>query len=196
MLASIYDVVMMPSERRGLRKQRVRMCRLPPGLVLEIGVGTGLNLPHYERADLVVGVDPDLAMLRRADRRRHEAIVPVRLVQADARDLPFADGMFATVVVGLALCTIPQPAHALTEIHRVAGDGAELHFLEHVRSPRAAFGKLEDVIAPAWRRIAGGCRPNQDTVELIESSGWDITSMWRSRHGGLVQGSAARQPDT
>jgi len=193
MLASIYDVVMMPSERRGLRKQRVRMCRLPAGLVLEIGVGTGLNLPHYERADLVVGIDPDRAMLRRADRRRHEAMVPVRLVQADAEDLPFPDGTFATVVVGLALCTIAQPAEALTEIRRVAADDAELHFLEHVRSPRSGFGKLEDAIAPAWRRIAGGCRPNQDTLALIESSGWDITSMWRSRHGGLVQGSAARQ---
>jgi ubiquinone/menaquinone biosynthesis C-methylase UbiE len=193
MLARVYDVVMMPGERRGLRTQRSRMCRLAAGRVLEVAVGTGLNLSHYERADMVVGVDHDPAMLRRAERKRHGAMMPVRLVEADARELPFRDGTFSTVVIGLALCTIPNPDIALEEARRVAAAEAELHFLEHVRSPRRVFGALEDALAPAWRRIAGGCRPNQDTVSIIEDSGWAISSLWRSPRGGLVQGRALRQ---
>ena len=137
------------------------------------------------------GVDP--AMLRRANRKRHTAMIPVRLVEADARELPFRSGTFTTVVIGLALCTISDPGLALAEARRVSADGAELHFLEHVRSPRRAFGRLEDVLAPAWRRLAGGCRPNQNTVTIIEESGWHITSLWRSRHGGLVQGCAVNR---
>ena len=189
-LARAYDIVMMPGERRGLRNQRIRLCRLATGRVLEIGVGTGLNLPHYERADLVVGIDPDPAMLRRADKKRHEAIVPVQLIEADARHLPFEDNSFATVVVGLTLCTIPNPGLALDELQRVSVSGAEMHFLEHVRSTRQWFARLEDSVAPMWRRVAGGCRPNQDTLALIEDSGWEITRLWTSRHGGLVQGTA------
>ena len=192
-LARLYDVVMMPSERRGLRQQRIRMCRTAPGRVLEIAVGTGLNLPHYERADIIIGIDRDPAMLRRANRKRHTAMIPVRLVEADARELPFRSGTFTTVVIGLALCTISDPGLALAEARRVSADGAELHFLEHVRSPRKAFGRLEDALTPAWRRLAGGCRPNQNTVTIIEESGWDITSLWRSRHGGLVQGCAVNR---
>ena len=169
------------------------MCRTAPGRVLEIAVGTGLNLPHYERADIIIGIDRDPAMLRRANRKRHTAMIPVRLVEADARALPFRSGTFTTVVIGLALCTISDPGLALAEARRVSADGAELHFLEHVRSPRKAFGRLEDALTPAWRRLAGGCRPNQNTVTIIEESGWDITSLWRSRHGGLVQGCAVNR---
>lgn len=190
LLARVYDAVMMPGERAGLRDQRIRMCRSASGRVLEIGVGTGLNLPHYERADLVVGVDPDQAMLRRAARARFKAMVPVRLVQSDAQLLPFPDDTFDTVVIGLALCTVADPATALAEVARTSVPGAELRFLEHVRSERAWFGRLEDLAAPAWRRIAGGCRPNQDTLSVIADAGWEITALWRSPHGGLVQGTA------
>lgn len=190
LLARVYDVVMMPGERRGLRDQRIRMCRSAPGRVLEIGVGTGLNLPHYERADVVVGIDPDRAMLRRAARARIEAMASVRLVQTDAQQLPFPDDTFDTVVIGLALCTVPDPTTALAEVARTSVPGAELRFLEHVRSERAWFGRLEDMAAPAWRRIAGGCRLNQPTLAIIAAAGWEITNLWTSPHGGLVQGTA------
>jgi ubiquinone/menaquinone biosynthesis C-methylase UbiE len=166
------------------------MCGSARGRVLEIGVGTGLNIPHYERADFVVGIDPDRAMLLRAAQARFKAIVPVSLVQTDAQELPFPDDTFDTLVVGLALCTVPDPAKALAEVARTAAPGAELRFLEHVRSKRAWFGRLEDMAAPAWRRIAGGCRLNQDTLGVIAAAGWEITTLWQSPHGGLVQGTA------
>ena len=143
-LARLYDVVMMPSERRGLRQQRIRMCRTAPGRVLEIAVGTGLNLPHYERADIIIGIDRDPAMLRRANRKRHTAMIPVRLVEADARALPFRSGTFTTVVIGLALCTISDPGLALAEARRVSADGDELHFLEHVRSAKPSYARMQD----------------------------------------------------
>jgi ubiquinone/menaquinone biosynthesis C-methylase UbiE len=190
LLARVYDTVMMPGERSGLRDQRVRLCEPAAGHVVEIGVGTGLNLLHYERAERVVGVDADRAMLHKAHRRRQEAKVPVRLVEADARQLPFAARTFDTVVIGLALCTIVDPRAALDELLRVTRPNAELHFLEHVRSSRPFVGRLEDRFAPLWGRIAGGCRPNQDTLSFIESSGWRVVSLWRSRHGGLIQGTA------
>jgi ubiquinone/menaquinone biosynthesis C-methylase UbiE len=190
LLARIYDVVMMPNERMGIRRQRGHLCRLATGTVLEVGVGTGLNLPHYERAKEVIAIDADPHWLRRAHKRAVEAIVPVTLMQANAEQLPFRDNTFHTVVIGLTLCTIRQPQAALAEARRVADEGGELHFLEHVRSPRSWVGKIEDVIAPVWGKVAGGCRPNQDTVRLIEDSGWEITKLWTASHGGLVQGTA------
>jgi ubiquinone/menaquinone biosynthesis C-methylase UbiE len=193
-LARIYDVAMMPGERSGLRDQRARMCRLATGRVLEVGVGTGLNLPHYEHAESVVGVDPDPAMLRRAQRRRDTATTPIRFVEGDARHLPFTDATFDAVVIGLALCTIPDPGAALAELARIARPEAPLHFLEHVRSRRPSVARIEDRIAPLWGRLAGGCRPNQDTLALIDASGWEIVSLWQSRHGGLIQGTAVGAP--
>jgi ubiquinone/menaquinone biosynthesis C-methylase UbiE len=190
LLARIYDVVMMPNERLGIRRQRDRMCRLAAGRVLEIGVGTGLNLPHYERAREVVAIDPDPSWLRRAHKRAGEAIVPVTLLRADAIKLPFARHAFDTVVVGLALCTIHDPRVALDEMRRVVQPDGELHFLEHVRSPTKWVGRVEDTIAPLWGKVAGGCRPNQDTVGMIETSGWEITKLWASNRGDLVQGTA------
>ena len=189
-LARMYDAIMMPQERLGFRRQRSHLCRLAPGNVVEVGVGTGLNLPHYERARRVVAVDPDPSWLARAARRIPDAVVPVSLMRADARSLPFRDGTVDAVVVGLSLCTIPDPAVALAEFRRIVADDGELHFLEHVRSPIGWVGTVEDRIAPLWKRVAGGCRPNQDTIGLIEATGWEITTLWTSRRGDLVQGTA------
>jgi ubiquinone/menaquinone biosynthesis C-methylase UbiE len=159
--------------------------------VLELGVGTGLNLPHYERADTVVAVDHDPAMLQRANKRAREAIVDVHLIAADAHDLPFPADTFATVVVGLSLCTIPDPDQALVEALRVATPDGELHFLEHVRATHSQrVAHFEDRIAGLWGKVAGGCRPNQDTAQIIVDAGWEISTLWQSDRGGLIQGTA------
>lgn len=191
LFARMYDIVMMPSDRMGIRRQRKHLCRRAAGTVLELGVGTGLNLPHYERADSVVAVDHDLAMLRRADKRAREAIVDVHLIAADAHDLPFPANTFATIVVGLSLCTIPDPDRALVEALRVATPDGELHFLEHVRATHSQrVAHFEDRISGLWGKVAGGCRPNQDTVQIIADAGWEISTLWQSDRGGLIQGTA------
>lgn len=190
LFARIYDLFMVPQDRFGLAHQRARLCGPAGGRVLEIAIGTGLNIPHYQSVDTVVGIDNNLAMLRRAIRRTWETKFPVELVVADARALPFPDRSFDSIVVGLSLCTIPDPEMTLTELHRVARPRAELRFLEHVRSGKPSIARRQDRFAPLWERVSGGCRANQDTERLIEESSWSINELWSSAGGGLIQGTA------
>ncbi len=190
LFARIYDLFMVPQDRFGLAHQRARLCGPAKGRVLEIAIGTGLNIPHYENADTVVGIDNNVAMLRRAIRRTWETKIPVELVVADAQTLPFPKGSFDSIVVGLSLCTIPDPETTLSELHRVATAQGELRFLEHVRSAKPSTARRQDRYAPVWERVSGGCRANQDTARLIEESSWSINDMWSSDGGGLIQGTA------
>lgn len=185
---------MVPSDWAGLAGQRRRVAALAEGTVLEIGVGTGLNLPAFHRARMVVGIDPDPHMLRRARRRAGAAPCPAWFVQGSAHDLPLRSGSVDTAVVSLSLCTIPDPATALAEIRRVLAPNGALVFLEHVRSDHPATARFQDRVAPAWRRVAGGCHANRRTVEEIEAAGFEITSLWRSRSSSLVQGTAVVRP--
>lgn len=191
LFARVYDLFMVPQDRFGLSHQRARLCAEATGSVLEVAIGTGLNVPHYVNATTVVGIDNEPAMLRRAIRRTWETEIPVELVVADARALPFPDGSFDSIVVGLSLCTIPDPNATLRELHRVAGPHGKLRFLEHVRSGKPATARRQDRFAPFWEKVSGGCRANQDTVSLIEQSLWTIDDMWSSDGGGLIQGTAA-----
>ncbi|MEA2001191.1 MAG: class I SAM-dependent methyltransferase [Actinomycetota bacterium] len=193
LFARIYDLFMVPQDRFGLRHQRERLCSSARGQVLEVAVGTGLNIPYYRDATSVVGIDLDRAMLRRAVRRTWETRIPVELVTADARALPFPSGSFDTVVVALSLCTISDPAGTLEELRRVSIPGAHLHFLEHVRSAKPLYAKVQDRIAPAWESIAGGCRANQDTAEIIQDSNWSMEALWTSNGGGFIQGTASNR---
>jgi ubiquinone/menaquinone biosynthesis C-methylase UbiE len=118
-VAAIYDGFMWPQEVLFLRRQRARAAGAATGIVLELGVGTGLNLPYYAHAAEVVGVDPDPHMLKRAGRRAAAAPCPVRLIAASAESLPFGDAEFDTVVLTLGLCTIPDPDAAIKEARRV-----------------------------------------------------------------------------
>ena len=190
LFARIYDLFMVPQERFGLRRQRARLCSDAAGRVLEIAIGTGLNVPHYKEAGTVIGIDNNIAMLRRAIRRTWETKTSVDLLVADARSLPFPDDSFDSIVVGLSLCTIPEPAITLRELGRVATADARLRFLEHVRSGKPATARRQDRFAPLWERVSGGCRVNQDTVALINQSAWSIEEVWASDSGGLVQGTA------
>ncbi len=191
--ARIYDLFMVPNDRFGLRHQRVRLCGTAAGRVLEVGIGTGLNIPHYKNAASLVGIDNHRGMLRRAIPRIWESPMHVDLVAADARSLPFPDAAFDSVVVGFALCTIPSPGDALEELARVTGPDGQLHFLEHVRSIRPRTAKLQDRFGTAWEKVSGGCRANQDTTALLEQSSWSMDTFWASTGGGLIQGSAIRR---
>jgi len=192
-LARIYDTVLAPTERAGVREQRRRMMEGVTGSVLEIAAGTGLNVPLYpDTADEVHAVEPDRHMLAKLLGRASTSAVPLHVYRADACHLPFADGVFDAAIIAFALCTIPDPSRALDEVHRVVRPGGTLRFLEHVRSANDATARWQDRINPLWSRVAGGCRLNQPTVEILASSRWEIDDLWRSGGGFVVAGQAFR----
>jgi ubiquinone/menaquinone biosynthesis C-methylase UbiE len=188
--AAIYDPMMAVVDRLVAAERRRRVAREARGRVLEIGIGTGLNVPLYRDADALFGLDPDPDMLRRAKPRAAAADRPVHLVSASAEDLPFASASFDTVVASLVFCTIPDARRAAAEVRRVLAPSGRFVFFEHVRSTRPGIARFQDGIAPAWRKLFAGCHPNRDTLELFAESGLAIESFQRSGPGILVTGSA------
>lgn len=157
-----------------VQRQRARVVPLASGRVLEIGIGTGLNLPHYvrERVQQIVGLDPEQAMHRLARRRLAQTGLPVELVALSAERIPFADASFDTVLVTYALCTIPAPVAALREMRRVLKPGGRLIFCEHGRAPEAAVARWQDRLTPLWAACAGGCHLNRDVPALLAAAGF------------------------
>jgi ubiquinone/menaquinone biosynthesis C-methylase UbiE len=193
LLARIYDTVLAPSEWMGVRDQRRRLMEGLSGRVVEIGAGTGLNVPLYPpSASEVHAVEPNQHMLEKLRSKAIRSTTPLFLYRADAHHLPFCDGAFDAAIVTFALCTIPDPERALDEAHRVVRDGGVLRFLEHVRSPKDRTAGWQDRAAPLWGRISGGCRLNQPTVEILEATRWDVDDVWRSGGGSVVAGQAFR----
>lgn len=191
-IAALYDLLMVPNDWMGLRRQRARLAEAATGRVLEMGVGTGLNLSHFTNATEIVAIDPDPHMLKRAARRALRAPCPVHLELLAGEDMHFDAGEFDTVVVSLILCTIPDPAMALTEARRVLKPEGSLIFLEHVRSSHRNTARFQDWITPYWRRVSGGCHTNRSTLDTIASNGFEITKLWRSKSGSMVQGVARK----
>lgn len=144
------------------------------GAVLEVGVGTGLNLALYGNLESLTAIDPDPHMLARARPRAEALAFPVDLRQAGAERLPFDAERFDTVVVTFALCTIPEPAAALAEARRVLRPGGRLLFVEHTRSVQRGVARAQDVLTPLWKRLGGGCHLNRPAVDLVRAAGFDL----------------------
>ena len=183
----IYDAMCAFSEWRGLGRWRRWLVGGARGLTLDLGTGTGRNLPLYPDGVHVIGLEPAADALVRARRRAPDT----PLIRATAEALPFGDGAFDTVVCGLVLCSVSDLSRALGELRRVLRPGGQLRALEHVRSPRPWRARLEDAIQPAWTRLAGGCHPNRDTERAVEAAGFVIESEGR-RAGGMMRRFAAR----
>lgn len=143
------------------------------GRVLEIGAGNGLNFSRYGEAD-VVALEPEEGMLRKAAARAEEAPVPVRLVRGVAERLPFADGAFETVVLSLVMCSVPDPRAVMAEVRRVLGQGGEVRFFEHVRSPDPRVARRQDFAIPFYSRFSGGCHINRDTLGTLRYAGFRV----------------------
>jgi ubiquinone/menaquinone biosynthesis C-methylase UbiE len=165
-LAAVLDVAMGP-----LAPLRPGVVAQAEGRVLEIGAGTGLNLPLYGPITHLDAIEPDPHMLRRARARAEGLGVPVTFHAIGAERLPFPDASFDTVVATFVLCTIPDPAAALREAMRVLRPGGRLLFAEHVRSTKAPVAAVQRAIEPAWTRLAGGCHLTRDAAALIAASG-------------------------
>jgi ubiquinone/menaquinone biosynthesis C-methylase UbiE len=160
-------------------RQREKVVPLAQGRVLEIGVGSGLNLPYYDagKVSKVIGLDPSPEMTRKAMRAARRAQVDVEFIDAPAESIPLASASVDTALVTYALCTIPQTAPALREIARVLRPGGRLVFCEHGLAPDANVRKWQRRITPLWQRIGGGCRLDRDIPALIEQGGFRITAM-------------------
>jgi SAM-dependent methyltransferase len=173
--ALLYDPFVWVGERAGLRAHRKALLSRARGCTIEIGSGTGLNLPHYpDDLDDLVLLEPDAAMRSRLEKRVNRRGQGTRLVDAPAERLPFPSGSVDTVVSTLVLCTVDAPDVALQEIARVLRPDGQLLFLEHVRSESPALARWQDRLATPWRSFARGCRCNRATAELIATCGLEL----------------------
>ena len=179
--AALYDPFLACGERRVMAEVRRAALAEARGRVVEIGAGTGLNLPHYPAAvtDLVL-TEPDPAMARRL-RRRAAHLPRATVVEAPAEALPFPDGSVDTVVSTMVLCTVAVPDQVLREVARVLAPDGRLLFVEHVLADHGTLRGWQRRLAPAWAAFAMGCRCDRDlldairgrlTVETVERRRW------------------------
>lgn len=170
MIAASLDLVMA-----SMGRLRPKVIGLAQGRVLEVGVGTGLNLEHYGDGVVeVVGIEPDPHMIRRARARAAKAPVPVRLEQVGAERLPFDDASFDTVVLTWVLCTIPDVEAAVLELRRVLKVGGRLLAVEHTRARSPVMAGVQAAIDPAWQFFAGGCHLCRDPWALLADAGFQL----------------------
>ena len=155
-------------------------------MVLEIGVGSGLNLPLYGPAVVhVVALDPSPQLLRVASKRMANAVVPVSLLRASAEHIPLADAAVDAVVMTWTLCSIPNPIAAPIEMRRVLKPGGQLLFVEHGLSQESAIARWQHRLTPCWKRIGGGCHLDRKMDDLICAAGFQINAVETDYMTGL-----------
>jgi ubiquinone/menaquinone biosynthesis C-methylase UbiE len=179
LFAAIYDRFTAGAEAAGLRAHREQLLAGARGKVLEIGAGTGANLPFYgDAVDSLICVEPEEPMARRlAQRVAAQRSRVVEIVASAAERLPLPDADVDTVVSTLVLCTVADQPRALAEIRRVLKPGGQLLFLEHIRSDDAKLAAWQDRLNGFNQFIAYGCNCNRATVDAIRAAGFTITSL-------------------
>jgi ubiquinone/menaquinone biosynthesis C-methylase UbiE len=171
-------LVNLTMRNRRLVPYRERVIAAAEGRVLEIGIGSGLNLPFYPpQAREILGLEPSPRLLAMSRRAASQSSSPVTFIQGSAETIPLADRSIDTVVTTWTLCTIPAVLQALNEMRRVLRPSGQLLFVEHGLSPDASVRKWQDWLTPAWKRIGGGCHLNRPIRALIENAGFGITEL-------------------
>ncbi len=167
-------------------KTRSKVVPLAEGRVLEIGIGTGLNLSFYDaqRVSAIVGVDPAAQMQNLARERAAQITIPVETIALELGQIQAADASFDSIVCTFTLCTIPDPLAALVEMRRVLKPGGKLLFSEHGRAPDAKVRQWQDRLTPIWKPLAGGCHLNRDIPSLLQAGGFQIKDL----HSGYLPG--------
>jgi ubiquinone/menaquinone biosynthesis C-methylase UbiE len=178
----LYDLAGRRVEKGALGVRRHELVSGLEGTVLEVGAGTGNNLPHYERASRVVAVEPDSSMASRLHKRLPEASVPVEIVHGSADSLPFEDASFDTAVITFVLCSVEDPQTALAEVRRVLSPSGRLVLLEHVRG-EGRLARWQDRITPLHRKL-GNCHLNRKTKQEVAAAGFDVAGVYDVRIPG------------
>ncbi|MEL0027050.1 MAG: methyltransferase domain-containing protein [Perlucidibaca sp.] len=184
-LGELYDTRLLPylldwaCGVRPVSRQRAKVVPLARGRVLEIGIGSGLNLAHYDKSQVseIIGLDPGTELHGLARKRSREAGVEVELVGLSAERIPFDDASFDTVVVTYTLCTIPDPVAALQEMRRVLRPDGRLLYCEHGLAPDESVRAWQRRMTPAWAKIAGGCHLDRDIPALLRAAGFRLPDL-------------------
>ena len=164
---------------RPVGRQREKVVPLAEGRVLEIGMGTGLNIPFYDvdRVELVWGLEPSEGMRRKARPRVESAPFELRWLDFPAEDVPLEDDSADTVVLTYTLCTIPEWKIALEQMRRVLKPGGKLLFSEHGSAPDDSVRRWQSRLDPLWSRLTGGCHLNRDIPGLLREGGFDVRQL-------------------
>jgi len=174
-LPPILDLAMRQSQLAKYRREVVAAAR---GRVLEVGVGSGLNIPFYsQQVEMVVGIDPSWRLLAIARRRAAAAGHHTALLQGSAIAIPLVDKSVDTVVMTWTLCSIADPLAALREMRRVLRPGGMLLFVEHGLAPEPGVERWQHRLTPIWCHVAGGCHLDRKIDDLVRSAGFDLTKL-------------------
>ncbi|MDA7542495.1 class I SAM-dependent methyltransferase [Gammaproteobacteria bacterium] len=181
----LYDKYILPKflncacGSKPINYQRQKVVPLAKGKVLDIGIGSGLNIPFYnsDKIDKVIGIDPSHELIDLAKQLANDSKASIELVIGSAESIPYPDNFFDTVLVTYTMCTIPNVAIANKEMWRVLKDDGRLIFCEHGLAPDKKISKWQNRIDPFWGKIAGGCHLNRDIQKLITDAGFSFESL-------------------
>jgi ubiquinone/menaquinone biosynthesis C-methylase UbiE len=166
-------VINFAMRNRELGPYRERVLSQAQGRVLEIGIGSGLNLPLYgQRVNTILGLDPSARLIAMAQGPANRSKIPVTLIAGSAQAMPIDRGSIDTVVTTWTLCSIPDAGAALQEMRRVLKPSGQLLFVEHGSAPDENVRKWQNRLTPVWKRIGGGCHLNRPIRALIEDAGF------------------------
>jgi ubiquinone/menaquinone biosynthesis C-methylase UbiE len=193
-IAPIYDLMEAFVEHLAFRHWRKKLWSLVDGeKVLEVGVGTGKNMPYYPNGAQITAIDLSDRMLQQARKRAERLELDVDLRQMDVQALDFPDGAFDAVVASFVFCSVPDPVLGLRELARVTKPGGQILLLEHVRARNAVLGKIMDILNPLVVRI-GGANINRRTVKNVERAGLEIETVKHLLGEGVVKLIVASAP--
>ena len=182
---SLYNKYILPKflncacGSKPINYQRQKVVPLAKGKVLDIGIGSGLNIPFYnsDKIDQVVGIDPSHELIELAKELANESKASIDFVIGSAESIPYPDNFFDTVLVTYTMCTIPNVVIANKEIWRVLKEDGRLIFCEHGLAPDKKISKWQNRIDPFWGKIAGGCHLNRDIQKLITDAGFSFETL-------------------
>jgi len=189
----LYETYILPGlthwvcSHKDLSKQREKVVPRAKGRVLEVGIGSGLNLPFYDpvKVKQVWGVDPSIGLRKVAREKAKDMPFEVNFIGLSGEDIPLENNSADSVVVTYTLCSIPDVKKALKEMNRVLKPGGELIFCEHGSAPEDHIRKWQERLGPAWTKISGGCHLNRPVVDLIKESGFSIRHLESAYTGSL-----------
>ena len=179
---SLYEKYVLPKflncacGSKPVARQREKVVPLAEGRVLEIGIGSGLNLPFYDKTkvDEIWGLDPSEELSEMARTVATQEGMKVNFISSGAEEIPLPDDHFDSVLITYTMCTIPEVIRANTEIRRVLKEQGKMIFCEHGVAPDDNIRKWQKRINPFWGKIAGGCNIDRNIPSLIQDSGFDI----------------------